>query len=360
MASDLRKGVAIGPAGTTNGGVHDYRVQKRYFDDTNTPWVRLWAPWPHLQPSSGDSVGGHGNWAGLDAQVQEANRNGRAVIVTAWKFPLWANGAARGGYTGQNDDLFVPDSVAMGSPWSIFIQELIVRYNPAFPNNKGFAACVEICNEPNVQWRPQTNIHNITADMMRVAAQIKVNWGIQSSWPVLLAPGTGDTTEVSDFRTPYSTFMDRVLDNLKATNFRAGGWFGWSHHNHRDIELDAGIGGSITTTNRAKVARDKLRANNRWYGWGSENDPANARMFLTEGAGRLNTIHSEWYPGQTYDRSRARNKQRDLLVSNHNRMQNTADGAGIAMLMHYLFTSDYNYDCGLRDAYTYSSVTESR
>jgi hypothetical protein len=41
-------------------------------------------------------------------------------------------------------------------------------------------------------------------------------------------------------------------------------------------------------------------------------------------------------------------------------MQNTSDGAGVAMLMHYLFTSDYVYDCGLRDAYTYLTVAESR
>lgn len=374
MASDLRKGIALGAGGTIGGGMQDYRNQRRYLDETNTPWVRLWAHWPTLQPASTDVIGERpaslppdrpNPWDLLDQQIQAANANQRYVILTALEFPTWCNQNAWNSKPPDEVDpnkyatYYVPDSVAVDSAWSRWIEHLILRYNAAYVNNKGFIHCLEICNEPNIQFRPQAGVHNVAANMMRTALSLKQRWTIQEFWPIILAPATGDTTELSRYRTPYESFTSNVLSAL-GTGFRPGGYYGWSHHNHRDIELDAGVGGAITTKNRAKTARDLLKG--RWWGWGSPNDPNNPRMFLTEGGGRLDVIHQEWYApqGLNYDQTRTRDKQAQLLQSNYNRMKNETEGAGIAMLMQYLVTSSYVYDTGLRDAYTYRNEIETR
>jgi hypothetical protein len=145
------------------------------------------------------------------------------------------------------------------------------------------------------------------------------------------------------------------LDLLGASS--PGPWFGWSHHNHKDIELDAGQGNTPPSgqPGNPQNAAAKVRSllTNRWYGWNSTS-AADPKVLLTEGGARLDAVRDYWFTaGGTPSPDTIRNKQRELLERNYNRMRNTSDGNGISLMMYYLFTSDYAYDCGLRDCYVY-------
>ena len=375
MAGDLRKCIALGPDGLHTQSAYSYPNQRNFIIDTQTKWVRFWADWETLQPNPSGAFD-HPKWLELDSQLRQVRNENPSilVVVTAYRFPRWTNAQRRGRLgIGDNhsDALFtVPDHLGKfipgtgtRTPWSQFIEHLIIRYNPGNPGNNGaWAHCVEICNEPNIQMWPQQQtgvdaaIHVHTAQMMRTAKQIKDDSGLSNFWPVLLAPGTGDTTQAPPefpHRTPYSTFTTTLINELGT--WEAGGWFGWSHHNHRDIELDAGSGSTWPggATNRAQHARQLIKG--KWKGWGSPTDANNPKIFLTEGGGNLRAIRRDWFNnGGSYNE--LRDKQAWLLQRNYDRMKSdTGDGAGMSMLAHYLVTSHWTYDTGLRQAYDYAN-----
>ena len=342
MASDLRKAMALGNAALNAAGPYSYWNQRYDFSFTGTKWIRFWADWPQLQVSEGDGFSSDA-WTSLDNQIRQANQDGLLPIVTTYRFPTWTNSARRG--TVPSNDryatFYVPDHVGYDyihpvrgrerTPWSVFIEHLFIRYHPQNPGNQGaWAYCVEIMNEPNIQWRPQSGIASWAASMMRTARYIKQVGGYDANWPIILAPASGDSTESGTFRTPYQTFTDDLLAALNGWD--GGPWFGWSHHNHRDIELDAGVSSQWPASNRAKITRDKVK-NAGWAGWNDPTNGADPKLFLTEGGGRLNTIRNEWFEsrGQPYSSATLRNKQADLLQRAHNRMYTGSDGTGMSM-----------------------------
>src|SRR5215217_1571756 len=95
MATDLRRMVVLGPAGCIYpGSAQDLRSgsNRRFFQETGTRWVRLWADWPSLVPTA--DTPDVAKVASLDAQIAQARRDGLQVILTLYRFPSWANGTA--------------------------------------------------------------------------------------------------------------------------------------------------------------------------------------------------------------------------------------------------------------------------
>src|SRR4051795_1180744 len=92
----LARGVALGPFFAFHSDQR-YESNRDRFAETGTSWVRLWADWPQLQPEPGRAPE-HGSGArvvaALDAQIESARADGRRVMLTAWRFPRWANGTA--------------------------------------------------------------------------------------------------------------------------------------------------------------------------------------------------------------------------------------------------------------------------
>src|SRR5215210_8405819 len=93
MAADLRRLVVLGPNGTiTPGSSQDYRQagNRAFFAETGTRWARLWADWFTLMPARGQFD--QARVASLDEQIALARRDGLRLILTLYRFPLWANG----------------------------------------------------------------------------------------------------------------------------------------------------------------------------------------------------------------------------------------------------------------------------
>jgi hypothetical protein len=366
MGTDIRKGVVLAPAGSHRASIYSYLNQRDYFlappQGTNTKWVRLWAIWPDLEPSQGASA--NDRWLELDEQIHQAISDGLVVILTAFLYPTWSNVATRAadGVPASDDHatFYIPDDLGPSGAWASFIERLIIRYNPLNPASGGtYIQNLELMNEPNLQMRPKAGRAAKIAKMMQTALTVKSRNKLDNFWPVLLAPGSSDTRESNTVWEPYDKFTTNLLNELDALNASSPGrWFGWSHHNHRDIELDAGMGNAPpygqagNPQSSAAMVRSLLK--NRWYGWNSTSS-ADPKVLLTEGGARLDVVRDYWFTvGGTPSPDTVRNKQRELLERNYNRMRNTSDGTGIALLMWHLFTSDYTYDTGLRDAYVYA------
>src|SRR3954453_92231 len=93
MASNLRRLVVLGPAGTIYpGSAQDYRSasNRAFVKDTKTKWIRLWADWPTLMPARGQFDAAR--LAALDAQIAQAKADGLKVMLTMFRFPTWAKG----------------------------------------------------------------------------------------------------------------------------------------------------------------------------------------------------------------------------------------------------------------------------
>jgi len=383
MAANLRRMVVLGPSGTINpGGSHDYRSagNRLFFSDTRTRWVRFWADWPTLEPANGqlDAT----RLAALDAQIARAKRDGLGVVLTLYRFPTWANGTDaltadqlaatmpdRKSATDPDTKaksllLRYPDDVSPASVFGRFLTTLVTRYsrnNRRRPNVDAVVDFIEVCNEPNYMWWPQQapsadpanpyataaiTIADVVARMFQTAQQVTAAYGGQ---PMLCGPGTSDTTDGGRLRTAYHSFTERLLPALQAIGFTAGAGFAWSHHNYTDVTYDQGAGSTFPgvatdptrLTNRAADTRRRLVG--RWAGWPAA-DPANPQILLTEGGVTLPNIAARW---GIADPAAQRAKQAELLQRNWNRMVNTGEGAGIAMLAQYLWYTDPNYDDGL-------------
>src|SRR4051812_50136382 len=90
--------VALGPSGTiTRGSSHDYRraASRRFFAETGTRWVRMWADWPTLMPDAGGFAPAVID--SLDEQIALARRDGLRVVVTPYRFSAGGDGVGRVG-----------------------------------------------------------------------------------------------------------------------------------------------------------------------------------------------------------------------------------------------------------------------
>ncbi|MFL5899618.1 MAG: hypothetical protein ACJ75S_00240, partial [Solirubrobacterales bacterium] len=255
MASNLRRLVVLGPAGTIYpGSAQDYRSasNRAFVKDTKTKWIRLWADWPTLMPSPGQLDAAR--IAALDAQIAQAKADGLKVILTSYRFPTWANGTDRltdaqlaatmpDRRTSTESDtkaktlLFrYPDDVSAPSAWGQWIALLVARYSAnsrTRPNSRAVIDFLELCNEPNLQWWPQQApsttgdpyaqgrivVHDVVVRMFQTAAAITAPYG---SAPGLMGPGTSDGTDTNRLKTGYASLVNRLLDSFGAAGFTPG------------------------------------------------------------------------------------------------------------------------------------------
>ena len=308
--------MTLGAGGVINpGSSQDYRNCRAFLRETRTNWVRIWADWPSLQPEGGVAPdGGSGAWrlAEVDRQVGAANADGVRVILTSYRFPSWAN----------NSSLYfkLPTELGPGSAWAGWVEFLLHRYHAAI-------AALEVINEPNTQVWPVVSVHRAVAQMFQTAQSIAQG---QHNPPLLMGPGTSDSTRSSPSAVPHDTFTRLLLDELDRIGFEPGPGFAWAHHNYTDVEYDRSTG--------AEATRDLLV--DRWAGWPYA-DATNPMILIPEGGARLTKIaevHGISDPAET------RALQAQLIRRNWNRM---TGHRWTAMLGQYLFYSDPTFDCGL-------------
>jgi hypothetical protein len=282
----------------------------------------------------------------LDDQIEQARSDGVGVILTAYRFPTWANG------TGQlTDELYaledrvapfgsialrkdlrfkLPADVGLGSDWARWIEFLIERYGESI-------VALEPVNEPNAQVWPlyapgpagELTVHKVVAQMFQTAQTIAA---AHQPAPLVIGPGTSDTTAGSRLSIPFHVFTRALLDELDRIGFQPGRGFAWAHHNYTDVERDQGT--------RAAKVRDLLSG--RWAGWPNA-DASNPALLIPEGGARLTKI-ARLYSTPTADAALA--LQARLIERNWSRMSKQP---GTAMLGQYLFYSDPTFDCGLCD-----------
>jgi hypothetical protein len=362
----LWRGVALGPGGV--GREQDYAANRRFFAETGTSWVRMWADWPVLQPertSAPDRGSGARALARLDEGIARAKADGLRVMLTAWRFPRWANGSDALGATeaafqladripsggdpaGRKDTTFkLPSDLSPGSDWGRWIEFLIGRYGGIGPRS---IDALELLNEPNLQLWPQRGpspdpadpfalgpltIQHAVARMFATAATVAAR---HPGAPLLVGPATADPVGDTRLRTGYDTFTKALLDRLQADGFAPGARFAWSHHAYNDVEGD--LGGDA---NRAAQARAALVG--RWAGWPA-GDAAAPGVLITETGVRLTKVAAAY---GLADAPSAREKQAELIERNWRRMQLGPEGAGVGLVCLYLFVTDINYDSGICD-----------
>lgn len=387
MAANLRRMVVLGPIGTIQpGSSHDYRQadNRRFFAQSGTRWVRMWADWPTLMPDSSGFAPAIID--SLDEQIALARRDGLRIVLTLYRFPTWANGVDGMTATQLADTmpdrkssptasdasakslLFrYPADVSPASAWGDFVDRIASRYsagNPARPSLDATIDVLEIANEPNLQWWPQQGasttadpygpgdlvVHDALVRMFATAKTIASRYGNE---PMLGGPGLADSVGDTRLRTGYATLSDRLLPALSAAGFTPGARFAWTHHNYTDVTFDQGAGTTAPdaartprTTNFVADMRRRLIAA-RWAGWPAA-DPADPWIMLTEGGVTIQSIRSTARWGIA-DPAAQRAKQAELIGRAWDRMESSADGAGIAVASNYLWYTDPNFDSGLCD-----------
>lgn len=272
-----------------------------FFSETATPWIRLWADWPSLEPAQ--NVFNHPWWLSLDDQLRHAKSKGLAVMLTAYRFPTWvgydqlspaekAESAKDRGSNpptpdspGKGPEFRIPLDVSPTSYWAFFIYLLAYRYNPVlkplppqrrlinpFTNPPQYSTdandpvlpsptvdALEICNEANSQWWPQVTpatastrfgeigsdsgyAHRYAARMMATARGVIDGLNTQRR-PLLVGPALSDIRETNRVTTECFSFAQRTLDHaVAAYSYRGDEAFVWSHHNYDDVTYDIGLG----------------------------------------------------------------------------------------------------------------------
>lgn len=386
MSTYLRRIIDFGPgAGVHPGSPNDYRFHgnRTYVAETNTPWIRLWADWPSLQPDGALAIDDPANpgrpWLeALDAQIAAACEDGVKVMLAAYRFPTWANGTAELAAVQHTDaeisfafadrmapaawrryvaagrdparfnparrqlELRVPPGgVGPDSAWAGFFDFLYARYHAATEDPLRRVYGFELVNEPNYQLWPQRApsptedpfatapliVQHTTAQLMATAQAVADRHGDTT---LLLTPSTADSERVSRQVTQYDEFAAALLDALDAAGQRPGPRQAWAHHNYADLERH----GTVAYTQRL---RDVLRG--RWQGYAEGEPPT---VFITEGGIRLGKMR-EYFPGQD-----ARAAQAQTLRDGWERhARDDGPGAGVAMLAQYQTYSDPRFDAGL-------------
>ena len=381
MSTALRRMVVLGPAGTLYpNSSQDYtRASNRAFTlDTKTRWIRIWADWPTLMPA-------RGQWnaerlANLDAQITQARRDGRTIVLTLFRFAPWANGTAAmtpeqlaatmpdRRSPNQSDAnaktllMRYPDDVGPAGDWADFVRTLATRYSRSKTTTMSID-WLELANEPNLTWWPQqgpsptanpydhgtTVIHRVVAQMFKTAQAISASLNGE---PGIMGSGTSDGTGTNRLKTGYDDFTDLLLAELAAQKVKVTRRVAWSHHNYTDVTYDQGPNSTAPDAateptrqiNRAADVRRRIVG--KFSGWPNGTVAAPA-VFLTEGGVTLKNIAARY---GIADAVGQRAKQADLIRRNWARMAtDSGDGAGISLVSNYLFYTDPNFDCGLCD-----------
>ncbi|MDO8211551.1 hypothetical protein [Conexibacter sp. CPCC 206217] len=292
-----------------------------------TEVVTFWIIWPEVQPHRpepqtlaasfaqlSDPAGpAAAKIAALDAQIAQANADGRRVGLTLYQaFADWAHpgigclnpameqGQGGPGLPGQGrlgNGSYVPDDRSEDGPWAWFVAWCCARWadtggeRTPGPGRAGAVAgnpqgarldWLQPLNEPNLAWWPQLDdrypdgtIVSAVAEMMRSAAAVAAryrNGEALPRGPELLMPNTADVVaDDSDHGTPWRAFTRELVAQL-------AGWqpptpVGWSQHNYGDVKYGPQQEGPGRGLWRAQEAIELLRTG----GWP---DPA---LWLTEG-----------------------------------------------------------------------------
>jgi hypothetical protein len=393
MSRTLRKILDIGPAGVIYpGSAQDLRYHNNttYYADTRTPWIRMWADWPSLQPDQAfaiDDPRSPGYWKlqALDQQIALANSRGIRVMLMPYRFPTWANGTAalaaqrntdaeiafeahdrmtkaaweRYVRNGRNPAVYTPSRRALeyrlpadahgpSSAWARFLDFLFRRYHYGQRMTGRYVHGFELVNEPNLQLWPQQApppagaldaFAQTTPTIGRAIAQLmKTAQGISARYwhsTMLYAPSLSDSDSASSrLYTRYDAFVPLLLGEFPAVAYTPNSKQAWSHHNYTDVE-------TRQTATRTQLIRGQLAG--RWSGYSNGQSPT---VFITEGGARL-TRMAALYP--TEDPREAQAKcLRDAWALHQ---LDTGAGAGVAMFAQYLIYADPNFDCGLIDPY---------
>jgi hypothetical protein len=338
----LRKLLDIGPGGVIQpGSAQDLRVAGNagYLTDTGTPWIRMWADWPSLQPSADHAPDDPHNPAAsklraLDEQIALANRLGVRVLLMPYRFPRWANGTEDGtrGPRGQPPEYRLqPGAYGSDGVWAAFFAFLHERYHAgreSGPRVAGF----ELVNEPNLQLWPQPGVPREVAQLLKTAQGISARHAHST---MLYAPSISDDDARSSERyTRWDEFVPALLDELEAIGYLPHSGQAWSHHNYTDVE-------KRQTETRSQAIRALLKGR-----WGGHVEGEAPTVYVTEGGARLSRM-PDLYPGEDPREAQAR-CLRDAWAL-HERPDGA--GAGIAMFAQYLLHSDPNFDSGLLDPY---------
>src|SRR4051812_49330798 len=237
MAANLRRMVVLGPSGTINPGTsHDYRepANRRFFAETGTRWVRMWADWPTLMPTASGFA--QPIIDSLDEQIALARRDGLRIVLTLYRFPRWANGTdqidpaapqpdrmARGGTSVKTLEFRYPSDVGVNSDWGRFVDSIASRYsagNPARPSLDATIDVLEIANEPNLQWWPQQGASTTPGDpfaagplvvntvLVRMFETAKTIVARNGDEPMLGGPAMADSVGDTRLRTDFRTLAD--------------------------------------------------------------------------------------------------------------------------------------------------------
>jgi hypothetical protein len=318
------------------GSAQDLRCASNagYFADTGTPWIRMWADWPSLQPDgrlTPDDARNPGCFRlrALDEQIALARARGLKVLLMPYRFPLWANGteplAARGAVTPRHRALqyrLPDDPYGPQSHWARFFAFLYARYH-------GAVEAFEIVNEPNLQLWPQRGIERHIAQLFKTAQEISARFGHSA---MLLGPSISDADAPSGpLHTHFADFVPALLDAFAEVGYAPHARQAWSHHNYTDVEKRRD--GTQTQRIRGLLA-------GRWNGYGGSASPV---VFVTEGGARLSRMPA-LYPDEAPRRAQARCVRQAW-------QQRGGSVAGVAMLAQYLLYADPNFDCGLLDPY---------
>jgi hypothetical protein len=301
----IARGVALGPGGV--GDEQRYGSNRRYFGETGCAWVRLWAEWPKLQPAPDLPP----DFGVLDAEIAAARGDGLKVMLTSWRFPGWANGTAGLAPEPEDPTFVVPKDLGEGGPFARWIEALGRRDVDA----------IEIVNEPNHQMLPQLGLPAAVARMLATSR------AVLGRRPLLVAPAMADRRGTSAIDTDHLEFAEALLDELDAIGFRPDDRTAWSHHNYGDVESDS--------SERIAAARDVVAR--RW--------PA-VPFLVTESGARLSVIARK---EGIADPLILRRRQADLIARGYERLRLGPEGAGVGVVMQYLFITDPNYDSGLCD-----------
>jgi hypothetical protein len=338
----LRKLLDIGPGGViTPGSPQDLRVAGNagYFAETGTPWIRMWADWPSLQPSADhapDDALSPARWKlrALDEQIALASALGLRVLLMPYRFPRWANGTEElePEPRGKAPEYRLPDDAyGPGSAWAGFFAFLHDRYHAGRetgPRVDGF----ELVNEPNLQLWPQPGIAREVARLLMTAQGISAR---SAHSTMLYAPSiSDDDARTSERSTRWDEFVPALLDELEAIGYLPHSGQAWSHHNYTDVE-------KRQTETRSQAIRALLKGR-----WGGHVEGEAPTVFVTEGGARLSRMPA-LYPGEDAREAQAK-CLRDAWAL-HERADGA--GAGVAMFAQYLLYADPNFDCGLLDPY---------
>lgn len=367
MASYLRPCVALAPWSPENlgpFGPFNYELfhNRDFYNDSRTSFARFWIRWDHLQPyeaysnttADGRPIPGYGG-AGLSPQaylyymasnIQKARQDGRRIVLTLYATPSWANASRRASGprpAGASDFYCPPDSAAagtassFGSPYDFIISSLALWFHTQAPRNPWFPGAavdfLEVVNEPNLQWWPQTNYSGqklmpFTAAAMMATARTRTRLSF-GNYPIIAGPAVVDTQRNEPTITDWLSTTNEILFWLSATTVDQ--FLAWTIHNYGDVR---------DGTNLASSAVGRLRAAN-WRGWpyADVNDPY---LLATEGGYR----HTGAPPTAAQEQVQA-----DRLESTWTRYR---AAPGVGMMTNYLMWSVPTYDTGLCDQVTQS------